>query len=57
MLIIFALPLVAVLVVPVVTGETWAMFTYLFLYILLVVFMALNDLRWNVIPSWRRKRP
>jgi hypothetical protein len=53
---IFALPLAVVWVGPVLAGESWAMFTYGFIYALLVVFMALNDLRWNVLPAMRDRR-
>lgn len=56
LLMIFVLPLATVLLVPVIAGETWTMFTYVFLYVLLVVFMALNDLRWFVVPAMRDRR-
>jgi hypothetical protein len=50
---IFVLPLVTVLLVPVVAGETWTTFSYVFLYALLAVVMALNDLRWFLVPAMR----
>jgi hypothetical protein len=48
--------MVTVLVVPVIAGETWTLFSHVFIYALLVVCMALNDLRWFVIPAMRDRR-
>ena len=56
LLAIFALPLIFVLVAPVMAGETWTLFSYVFIYVLLAVAMALYDLQCIVVPTMRERR-